>query len=136
MTPTPKQRIQVIATKLRKLKLYDQRKELALFVVGRSIGLSQMGESELVDMQNYLNQIGLKPKEEDKQTRNYLLYMLHNLGYIDYTNGKNDYTRANNYIKKIGTRNPRAAEIYKLTSEELLAVTTQVEQRYKKEIAP
>lgn len=66
--------------------------------------------------------------------RNKIIHYLCMLGYTD-PGGRPDYERINNYIKNIGSRNPRKVILNYLWYEELIEVLNQVEERYKKEAA-
>ncbi len=62
--------------------------------------------------------------------------ILHILAMMGYTNGSGsfDYDRINAYIENIGSNNPDKAKLNYLTNAELATITTQIEQRYKKDI--
>lgn len=129
---TIKQRRQTIAGALRKLEMYEERYNLAQEVLGERKGLRDMTESELVQIQNALNgfQRSVDPRTKMRMR---LLSQLHHLGYIDVKKGKNDYTRANEYIANIGKHNPRSVNIFQLTYQELERIITELDERTKTE---
>lgn len=63
--------------------------------------------------------------------------IVHLLCLMGYTNeeGKADTIRINNYIKGIGSNNPRQVILPFLYEKELEPIVTQIEARYRKETA-
>ena len=67
-----------------------------------------------------------------KPMRNKILHYCGLMGMTD-TKGGFDFQRISNFVKGIGSRNPKKKQLYKLTMKELREVTTQVEAIYLNE---
>ena len=72
--------------------------------------------------------------KERKKMRAKIIHLLCLLGYVNDM-GQADYQKINRYIQNIGNANPRKVILNYLWKNELMAVTTQVEQIYRKELS-
>lgn len=126
---------QIVATQLRKIGMYDERTEIANTLFGEYKGLRDLDTNQLIEMDRHIRTLSAPTHTIDnrKTMRNGVLHKLHLLGYITETEGKKDYTRANDFIQNIGANNPNKQSLYKLSHSELVKITTQVNEMYKKE---
>lgn len=72
--------------------------------------------------------------KERRKMRAKVIHLLCLLGYVD-EKGSADYNRINQFVQRIGSANPRKVILNYLWKAELLAVTSQIEQIYKKELS-
>ncbi len=67
------------------------------------------------------------------KTQKKIIHLMCLLGFVK-DDGKPNYSRINNYVKEIGSRNPGKKNLADLTPKEMNAVCSQVEAWYKKEV--
>lgn len=69
----------------------------------------------------------------EKRMRGKIIHIMCTAGGYTLPDGKADYDRINNYIKNIGSRNPRKVILNFLYHKELEQVLTQIEQIFTKQ---
>lgn len=72
--------------------------------------------------------------DAEKKMRGSIIFYLCKIGYT-LKDGKADYPRINEFVVNIGSNNPRKVILNYLYHDELVAVLTQVQQMYLKELS-
>lgn len=116
---------------LRELGFTDDAKEamVASFSNGRSTSSKDLNNVEVEAMLRYLQD------EHSARCKPMRGKIIHYLCLLGYTVGNNqaDWNRINDFIKGIGSNNPRQVQLNFLYYSELPKVVTQVEAMYRKE---
>ncbi len=99
---------------------------------GRSSSSKELTQKEAQAIINNLNaQKAQRDNPELKKMRGKITFLLVQLGYVQ--NQKLDTKRAENYIKNIGSNNPRQVGTFDLNKSELQAIITQLNLRLSKQ---
>ncbi len=117
---------------LKELGMSDDEKQtmVASFSNGRSTSSKDLTAVEVEAMLRYLQD---SHSARCKPMRGKIIHYLSLLGYVDGQN-RPDWNRINDFIKGIGSNNPRQVQLNFLYYSELPAVVSQVEQMYRKEL--
>jgi hypothetical protein len=107
-----------------------KRAMLASFTAGRSTSSKDLTDVETEAMLRYLQD---EHSLRCKPMRGKIIHYLCLLGYV-VGNNQPDWNRINDFIKAIGSNNPRQVQLNFLYYSELPKVVSQVEAMYKHEL--
>lgn len=129
MTPNLSKRLHAL---LNMLNLMEMKADLVRqYTNGRTLSTKDMDNVEALAL---IHALDGEREQRSKAMRGKIIHYLCLLG-MTKPDGSADYERINNWVQnRTGSRNPRKKKLLYLTPKELLAVLTQVEVWYKKEL--
>jgi hypothetical protein len=118
---------------LNELNLAEQKAALVYSYSNNRTGSSkELMFGEARELIRHLQEKNKKNQPDLKPMRGKIIHYLCLLGYT-LANGKADFDRINEFIKGIGSNNPRKVILNYLRYDELYKVVNQVEQMYRNE---